>query len=105
MIEKMTVRDFLKNQKEDAHIYMNVGDCLNDGIPFFPGITVTPEGEKEWWDVLGYTVVVSDQIVAVVVCDDDPLVPIRQKVNRADQFFWSLIGLCEADRYINWFAK
>lgn len=100
---KMTIRDLMK-YRVDIDIYDNVTD--EDLICLCCPLELTSEGEKEWGDVLDYSVDVtrdSGYYSAECICDDDPNIKWETKVKKLNQFLYSVAGYCSDEDYDKWF--
>lgn len=99
----MTVRELLKTDK-DIDIYDNV--CEELGIAVCCPLELTPEGEKEFEEVLGYPVEINPcsyggYPAAILLIDGSDW---EDKLKKAERFFYSAAGYCNCYDYDRWFA-
>lgn len=102
----MTVSELLK-MDIDIDIYDDV--CEELAIAFCGAVELTPEGSKEFSEVLRYDVeIVRDRYgepyCAVVHVDDRDGVW-QEKLKNAKHLFYSLAGYCAYDDYDKWFIE
>jgi len=99
---KMTIRKFLREMKNDIDVYNNVID--EDGIAYCPPVELTEDGEKQFQEVLNYTINVDvANNYAEVICDDYENIPWQRKRRLANELFFDLAGYCPIDDFARWF--
>ena len=98
----MKIRELL-SQEIDIDVYDNV--CDDIGIAFCGPMEVTPEGEKEWADVLDYDFKLSNYCGNTVALVNVDFPDWEHRIDRAKQFFWSIAGYCSCDDYDRWFKE
>lgn len=99
----MTIRDLVK-MEIDIDVYDNV--CEELGIAFCGPMIITEEGEKEFADVLDYTIeIINDHLVdesSVAIVDID-CAEWEKKLKRAKKFFYSIAGYVDDELFKKWF--
>ena len=101
----MTIRDLIQ-QEIDIDVYDDV--CEELGIAFCGPQPLTPEGEKEFAEVMDYEIQINPcsygglpaAIVMIEQYDDW-----KKRLGRAKRFFYAAAGYCACDDYDRWFGK
>lgn len=92
----MTVREFLKEEKNDVDVYGSIVD--REGIAHCPTIYLTDEGEETWKDVLNMYIEVEHRFnTAEIKCDTE------EEEDTAFDFFYSVAGYCSSKSWDKWF--
>ena len=106
---KMTVREFIKRD-DDIDVYDDV--CEELGIAFCGPLELTPEGEKQFSEVMGYEIEIipgeetwSGLDHAIVHVDDADDKTWKRRLRKAKEVFESAAGMCPADDYDTWFKE
>lgn len=103
----MTIRDLIQ-QEIDIDVYDDV--CEELGIAFCGPQPLTPEGEAEFSDIMGYEVTINQHsycgLPAAIVRIDDPDESVwEERLAKAKRFFDAAAGYCACDDYDRWFGK
>ena len=101
----MTIRDLIQ-QEIDIDVYDDV--CEELGIAFCGPQPLTPEGEKEFAEIMDYEIQINPcsygglpaAILVINGLDDW-----KDRLGKAKHFFWSAAGYCAYDDYVRWFGE
>lgn len=105
MKKTMKIEEFM-NEERDIDVYDDVVDGI--GIAFCGPMLLTPEGKKEWEDVLNLDITVIDSPYTgdVAIVEVDKYGDDWEKYQiRAKSFFYALAGYCAAEDYDKWFIE
>lgn len=95
----MKVRDLIA-QEIDIDVYDNV--CEELGIAFCGPMTLTPDGQAKFEEVLDYEVELRDDCAIVKI--DSPDDKWKHRLRLVKEFFESAAGYCTCEEYDKWFA-
>ena len=103
----MTIRDLIQ-QEIDIDVYDDV--CEELGIAFCGPQPLTPEGEKEFAEIMDFPVTINPHsygnLPAAIVRIDDPDEAVwMARLEKAKQFFEGAAGYCACSDYDRWFGK
>lgn len=103
----MTIRDLIQ-QEIDIDVYDDV--CEELGIAFCGPQPLTPEGEKEFAEIMDYPIQINQHsygnMPAAIVLIDDPDEKVwKKRLEKAKQFFEAAAGYCACTDYDKWFGK
>lgn len=101
----MTIRDLIR-QEIDIDVYDDV--CEELGIAFCGPQPLTPEGEKEFAEIMDYEIRINqhsygDLPAAILMIDGLP--DWNDRLRKAKWFFYSAAGYCACSDYDRWFGK
>ena len=100
---RMTIREFIKLWADGTHNDIDVTENVSESFCIaYCGNQLTKAGEKEWNDVLKYTIDVDEDPrwpVAVVDMEDAS----DEDIYRVCTFFYALAGYCAESDYDLWF--
>lgn len=89
----------------DIDCYDNVCEAI--GIAYCGPMALTEEGLKKFAEVMEYECEILHDPMGYDVCiievDDDPNVPWKDKLHKAKEFFLSIAGYCDSDKFDEWF--
>ena len=101
----MTIRDLLQ-MEIDIDVYDDV--CEELGIAFYGPQPLTPEGEKEFAEIMDYQIRINlcsyGGLPAAILCIDG-LEDWNKRLGKAKRFFYAAAGYCACDDYDKWFGK
>lgn len=95
----MKVKDLI-TQEVDIDVYDDV--CEELSVAFCGPMTLTPEGQEKFEEVLEYDVELSDDHAIVKV--DAPGDEWKRRLALAKEFFEGAAGYCSAANYDKWFT-
>ena len=102
---KMTVKEFIElwadGTHDDIDVTENVSECF---CIAYCGNQLTKAGEKEWADVLNYSIEVYEDPRWPEAVVDVTTAP-NNRVDRVRLFFYSLAGYCTENCYNKWFRE
>jgi len=103
----MTIRDLIQ-QEIDIDVYDDV--CEELGIAFCGPQPLTPDGEKEFAEIMGYVVTINQHsygdLPAAIIHIDDPDDRVWDyRLGLVKKFFEAAAGYCACDDYDRWFGK
>ena len=102
----MKVRELIKLE-EDIDVYDDV--CEELAICFCGPMSLTPEGEKNFSEVLDYKVelIQDDDIVgkAIIKVDGNDGDNWKKRLKKAKEFFSAAAGYCSEENYSRWFSE
>lgn len=100
---KMTIKEFIELWADGTHNDIDVTENVSESFYIaYCGNQLTKAGEKEWDDVLKYTIEV----------DEDPRWPQAvvdtenasdEEIDRVRQLFYAMAGYCKESYYNKWF--
>lgn len=96
----MKVKDLLP-MEIDIDVYDDV--CEELGIAFCGPMRLTPEGERQFAEVLNYEIKIQTfggMMNAIVQIDGDGW---KKRLKKAIEFFHSAAGYCSCEDYDKWF--
>ena len=96
----MKVKDLLP-MEIDIDVYDDV--CEELGIAFCGPMRLTPEGERQFAEVLDYEIAIQNgfgMMIAVVKIDGEGW---KKRLRKAIEFFHSAAGYCSCEDYDKWF--
>ena len=100
---KMTIGEFIKLWADGTHPDVDVTENVSESFCIaYCGTQLTEAGEKEWDDVLKYTIDVDEDPrwpVAVVDMEDAS----DEEIDRVRSFFYAMAGYCAESYYDLWF--
>ncbi len=100
---RMTIREFIKLWADGTHNDIDVTENVSESFCIaYCGNQLTKAGEKEWDDVLKYTIDVDEDPrwpVAVVDMEDAS----DEEIDRVRSFFYAMAGYCAESYYDLWF--
>ena len=101
----MTIRDLIQ-QEIDIDVYDDV--CEELGIAFCGPQPLTPDGEKEFAEIMDYPVRINlhsyGDLPAAIV-EIEQFEDWNKRLRKAKRFFDSAAGYCACDDYDRWFGK
>ena len=99
----MTIGEFIKLWADGTHNDIDVTENVSESFYIaYCGTQLTKAGEKEWDDVLKYTIDVDENPrwpEAVVDMEDAS----DEEIDRVRSFFYAMAGYCRDDYYDLWF--
>lgn len=99
----MKVKDLIA-QEVDIDVYDDV--CEELGIAFCGPMTLTPEGQAKFEEVLDYEVELRNDgsDITAIVKVNAPGDEWKRRLARAKEFFEGAAGYCTCEEYDKWFA-
>lgn len=109
---KTTIRKFVKMWEDGTHDDIDVYDnvCEELGIAYCGGYKLTKEGEKQFAEVLDYSIEIVEPVtkydypIAIVDVDGDEGIW-QKKLKKAKEFFYSVAGYCADSDFNKWFIE
>lgn len=98
----MKVKDFIKIE-QDTDVFDNV--CEELAIAFCGAIKLTREGKEKFADVLEYDIDVRKSFLADVAVIDIDYDDWKERLKKAEEFFYSIAGYCSEENYNKWFIE
>ena len=101
----MTIRDLIQ-QEIDIDVYDDVCEAL--GIAFCGPQPLTPDGEKEFAEIMDYEIQINPHsygnLPAAILCIDG-LEDWEDRLRKAKRFFYAAAGYCICEYYDRMFGK
>lgn len=103
----MTIREFIQ-QEIDIDVYDDV--CEELSIAFCGPQPLTPEGEKEFADIMDFEVEINphsygDMAAAIIHIDDPDEKVWEKRLKQVRKFFEGAAGYCPVTNYNKWFGE
>lgn len=101
----MTIRDLIQ-QEIDIDVYDDV--CEELGIAFCGPQPLTPEGEKEFAEIMDYEIYINQHSygdLPAAILAIDGLDDWKDRLRKAKKFFYAAAGYYPCDDYDRWFGK